>query len=120
MSKFVAVVALDYSTIRILHLLLGTSLAGMTESASCEYMSTVDRSEHLLVTIVAFGNPPIAGLSSIGETLHVLLWTIWPAILLTRSVRLLRPSKGDGVLAIEITLQVHVGISWAELLLDGD
>jgi hypothetical protein len=104
MSDLVAVEAFDLSTISVLLLLLGTTLRDVTK----------------LITIAALWNATINRLTSIQETLQVLLGSLGPELFLLGTSVTRWLAIGNGVLLIQITLEIHVGKGDCQILLKSD
>lgn len=97
----ITVEAFDLSTIGDFLFFLGAVLSSMAE----------------VVTVAAFRNTAVNGLTSIRETNKVLLGSGWPSILLLRTLVVRGQAPRDRKLLVQVTLEVHIGIGQGKLLL---
>jgi len=72
------------------------------------------------IAIAALRHLAVNGLTCISQSLKVLIWCCRPDIHLLGSTRLIGPAPGNRMLLAKVSLQVHVGVSGAQLLFDGN
>jgi len=102
-ANFLTVETLHLSLVSVT-LLLTAGLHGMSE----------------LLAVAALRNAAINSFTCIGKSGQVLLWGLWPSILLLGTLMLGRQAIRNRVLLIKVALEIHVRISDGQLLLHSD
>lgn len=104
MADLAAVEADDLKRVRSLSTLLGARLGNVAD----------------FITVAALGQTAINNLTGVSKTLEVLVDVLGPRLAVARAGRVPLEAIGDRVLLAEVALEIHVGESDCEGLLNGD